>query len=29
VLRSDGAIGGYAYGVAVKDVLLVHEGRRA
>jgi len=29
VLRSDGAIGGYAYGLAVKDALLAHEGPRA
>ena len=29
VLRSGGAIGGYAYGLAVKDALLAHEGPRA
>jgi methylated-DNA-[protein]-cysteine S-methyltransferase len=28
VLRSDGAIGGYAYGLAVKDALLAHEAGR-
>ena len=28
VLRSDGALGGYAYGLAVKDALLAHEGAR-
>lgn len=28
VLRSDGALGGYAYGLAVKDALLAHESRR-
>lgn len=26
VLRSDGSLGGYAYGLAVKEALLVHEG---
>jgi methylated-DNA-[protein]-cysteine S-methyltransferase len=28
VLRSDGALGGYAYGLKVKDALLAHEERR-
>jgi methylated-DNA-[protein]-cysteine S-methyltransferase len=26
ILRSDGSLGGYAYGVPVKEALLVHEG---
>ena len=26
ILRTDGSLGGYAYGLPVKEALLVHEG---
>ena len=29
ILRSDGTLGGYAYGLPVKAALLAHEGARA